>query len=144
LAVGVASSSAAKPQTISVLEVDTFFAGTGGLNTPFHTWPPAPGEGITFSGTVYSWAGTKRGAPIGHARAICIVTSGTNGICSGAISLPSGSIVLLGPEEFSGNSTTEDIPIVGGTGAYVGARGYMHSTSIGHTSASADVIHITG
>ncbi len=149
LTVGVASSSAAKPMTTSVLEVDTFYAGTGGFNLASSTVPPAPGQGITFSGIVYKWLGTKRGAPLGHVEGICTATSGANAMCSGAISLPAGSISLFGPAslDFSHASGSSEVPIVGGTGAYVGARGYMRSTNIGAqngpTSAAADVIHIT-
>ena len=144
LAAVVAGASAAKPQTISVLEVDTYYAGTSGFDVGLHVWPPLPGQGITFSGTVYRWAGTRRGAPIGHLHAICTVTNGTRAICTGALSLPSGSISLLGTTNLNGGASSEDIPIVGGTGAYVGARGYVHSTNLGRTSASADVIHIVG
>ena len=143
LAVGVVSASAAaKPQTISVLEVDTAFAGTGGYNAASNG-PPLAGQGVTFSGTVYKWAGAKRGKPLGHLQVLCTVTSGGGGLCNGAMSLPTGLIELLGLANLNGNSPS-DIPVVGGTGAYIGAQGYMHTKPIGgqNSSTSADIIHI--
>lgn len=142
-AVGVVSSAAAvKPQTISLLEVDTFFAGTGGYNTASNT-PPSPGQGVTFSGTEYKWSGKKRGAPLGHLQVVCTVTTGSTGLCNGIISLPSGSIELLGAANFSSNAPS-DVSVVGGTGSYVGAQGYMHTKNIGGQNAgmSSNVIHI--
>jgi hypothetical protein len=138
----VSAAAAAKPQTISVLEVDTTFAGTGGYNAASNG-PPSAGQGVTFSATVYKWAGAKRGKPLGHLQVLCTVTSGSSGLCNGAMSLPSGLIELLGPVNLNGNSPT-DIAVVGGTGAYVGAQGYMHTKPIGgqNSSTSADVIHI--
>ena len=146
LVVGViASSAAAKPQTLSFLEVDTAFTGIGGYNLSGSA-PPTAGQGVTFSGTLYTWAGAKRGAVAGHVHAICTVTAGnpTVALCLGDISLPSGTIELLGPTNF-GNAPG-DVPVVGGTGAYVGARGYMHSANIGggNSSRSSDVIHLLG
>ena len=143
LAVGVVSASAAaKPQTISVLEVDTAFAGTGGYNAASNG-PPSAGQGVTFSATVYTWAGAKRGKPIGHLQVLCTVTAGGSGLCNGVMVLPTGLLELLGPANLNGNSAT-DIPVVGGTGAYVGAQGYMHTKPIGtqNSGTSADTIHI--
>lgn len=143
LAVGAAEASTTKrPQTISLLEVDTSFAGTGGYSVSSDV-PPSPGQGITFGGTLYRWAGARRGAAVGHVQAVCTVTSVRGAVCEGLIGLPSGTLALLGPANLSGGPT--DIPVVGGSGAYAAAQGYMRSQSIGgrNSSESADVIHLT-
>ena len=131
------------PQTISLLEVDSSLTGTGGYDISA-TAGPAPGEGVTFAGTLYRWVGARRGAAVGHVQAVCTVTSRGGGvICEGLVSLPSGTIALLGPANPRGGPT--DIPVVGGSGAYVGAQGYMRSVAIGgkNSTESADTIHLT-
>jgi len=143
LAVGASAAAAATPKTISVLEVDTVFAGTGGYNAASNA-APSVGQGVSFSGTLYKWSGSKRGAPVGHVTALCTVTAGgALAICQGAISLPSGAIELAGLTNFANGPS--DVPVVGGTGAFVGAQGYMHSKPVGGSNSgeSADVIHIT-
>ncbi len=145
LAVGVVSSSSAvNPQTISLLEVDTAFAGTGGYNATSNA-PPSAGQGITFSGTLYKWSGSKRGAAVGHLEVICTATFGPSGLCSAVATLPSGSIELLGTANLSGGPV-KSIAVVGGTGAYVGAQGYLTTKNIegSNGGVSADLIHITG
>ena len=144
VAVVVSSSAAVEPQTISLLEIDTAFAGTGGYTAASNA-PPTAGQGITFSGSLYKWSGTKRGAAMGHIEAICTVTSSKGALCNGVMSLPSGVLELLGPTSLTGNAPST-IAVVGGTGAYVGAQGYMRTANIGPPNGpeSADVIHLTG
>jgi hypothetical protein len=144
VAVGAGYAAPAKPmQTISLLEVDTSFAGTGGYSASGSAGP-SPGQGITFAGTLYRWSKSKRGAAVGHVQAVCTVTSARGtAVCEGLISLPSGTIALLGAANPGGKAT--DIPVVGGTGAYAGADGYLHSVNIGgkDSTESADIIHLT-
>ena len=146
LAVGVVSSSAAvKPQTLSLMEVDTSFAGTGGYNATGNA-PPSAGQGITFSGTLYKWAGSKRGAAVGHLLVLCTATtSDPEALCNAVASLPSGTIDLLGTANLNSGSV-KAIGIVGGTGSYVGAQGYLTSKNIGNPNGgiSADLFHLTG
>lgn len=142
LACGLSGAGASmKPQTISLLEVDTGYAGVGGYDTSGNA-APAPGQGVAFSGTLYRWAGARRGAAAGHVQAVCTATPGGGGVCQGVISLASGTLALVGPTSLGGGPS--NIPIVGGTGAYVGASGYMHSHDIGgpNSSESADVLHL--
>jgi hypothetical protein len=142
---GSSSSAALEPQTISVLEVDTAFAGTGGYDVASHA-PPSAGQGITFSGSLYKWSGTKRGAAVGHIEVICTVTSsGEGALCNGVMLLPSGVLEVLGPTSLTGDAPS-NIAVVGGTGSYVGAQGYIRTANIGprNGSESADVIHLTG
>jgi hypothetical protein len=142
LTFGVAtSSSAVKPQTISVLEVDTSFAPIGGLDQTGNA-PPAIGQGFTFGGILYKWAGAKRGKAVGHVAAMCTVVTKTHLFCNGSLLLSGGVIEVLGPVSIQGEDAF-DIPVVGGTGAYAGARGVMRSTRIGEDSnKSSLVIHL--
>ena len=138
-----ASSASVKPQTINLLELDTSFAPLGGYNFRSQA-PPGPGQGFAFGGTVFKWAGAKRGAAFGHLAAMCTVVTATEALCNGVIFLPAGKLELLAATNIN-NEGADDIPIVGGTGAYVGAQGYMRSTPIGGSDSnkSSLVIHLT-
>jgi Dirigent-like protein len=151
MAVGFGYSSAApKPQTISLLEVDTSFVGTGGFPTTSNA-PPAVGQGFVSNGVLYKWAGVKKGPAVGNARVVCTVTSvnltSTGGSawthCDVALSLPGGVIEVSGPLNLTAGTNT--LPVVGGTGAYVGAQGVVSHRNIGgeNSSKAADVIHLT-
>jgi hypothetical protein len=150
LAVGVTSASAAPgPQTMSFVETDTVFVGTGGF--PTSNAPPAVGEGFVTDGTLSKWAGTTKGAGVGHVRVVCTVTSvnlttsaGTVWTqCQVSLFLPAGVIEVSGPLSLSAPSN--ELPIVGGTGAYVGAQGYVTHRSIGgqNSNRSVNLLHIT-
>ena len=151
MAVGLGSSSAApKPQTISLLEVDTAFVGTGGYSAT-STAPPAVGQGFVSTGLLYKWAGVKKGAPAGQIRVVCTVTSvnisGQTGSvstqCEVSFLLAGGVIQISGPLSLFARTNT--LPVVGGTGAYVGAQGVVSHRSIGggNSNKAADVIHLT-
>ena len=149
LSVGVASSSATpRPQTLTFLEVNTTFAGIGGYNA-MSEGPPAAGQGITFTSTLFKWAGTKKGAPLGHDQVVCIVTNvdlASESVqlqCSATVFLPGGGIQLAGSSNF-GNPVT-NVAVVGGTGIYAGAQGTARITNIGgeNSSSSSYVLRIT-
>jgi hypothetical protein len=146
-----ALSAAPKPQTISLFEMDTAFYPTGGWNADSNV-PPAIGQGFVSNGTYYKWAGTKRGAAVGSLQVACTVTTpvtftqtgGTGWLhCDATAFLPGGKIEASGPLSFTARTNT--LPVVGGTGQYVAAQGYVKTTNIGggDSSTSADVIHIT-
>jgi hypothetical protein len=151
MAVGLSSSSAApKPQTISLLEVDTSFVGIGGFSTTSNV-PPAVGQGFVSTGLLYKWAGVKKGAPAGQVRVVCTVTSvklsGQTGSvstqCEVSFLLPGGVIQISGPLNLTAQTNT--LPVVGGTGAYAGAEGVVGHRTIGgqNSNNSADVIRLT-
>ena len=151
MAVGAGSLSAApKPQTISLLEVDNSFVGLGGFSTTSNA-PPSVGQGFVTTGVLYKWAGVKKGAPVGNVRALCTVTSVTitnNGgsiwtHCDVSLSLPAGTIEVSGPLNLA--AAANNVPVVGGNGAYVGAQGVVTHRNIGSQDSnnSADVIHLT-
>jgi hypothetical protein len=149
LLIGTASGAAAgRPRTISFLEVNTSFAGIGGFN-PTGNAAPGVGQGFTFTSTLYKWAGTKKGAKLGHDQVVCTITSAdtsTGAIeaqCAATNFLPGGTIQLAGPTNF--NSPVTNVAVVGGTGIYVGAQGAARIKNIGgeNSSSSAYVIHLT-
>ena len=149
LALGAVSASAApKAQTISLFETDSVFVGTGGF--PTGNAPPAVGQGFVTTGTLYKSAGGKQGAPVGHVRVVCTVTSVTlmqnSGTvwtqCEVSLFLPGGVIEGSGPLSLS--NPTNYVPVTGGTGAYVGAQGIVKHKAIGgqNSNRSIDVIDI--
>jgi hypothetical protein len=149
LALGVVSASAApRPQTLNFLEVNTTFAGIGGYSA-FSNGPPAAGQGITFTSTLFRWAGTKKGAPLGHDQVVCITTYVDLSVgsvqlqCNATVFLPGGGIQLAGSSNFANPVT--NVAVVGGTGVYAGAQGTARIKSIGgqNSSSSAYTINIT-
>ena len=143
LAVVATSGAAAKPQTLNLLEVSTSFVATGGLDENFNV-PPKPGQGFVIGSDFYKWNGTKRGAHYGTLQVICTFSkvTGKNAwqVCTGSALLPGGDLSISGVIR---QSDLFDVPIVGGTGVYAGARGYVHVKSINRNN-SADTIVITG
>ena len=146
---GVASAAAApKPQTLSFLEVQTTFAGIGGWS-PQGNSPPAAGQGFTFTSTLFKWAGTKKGAPLGHDQVVCMATYVDLSVgsvrlqCNATVSLPAGGIQLAGSSNFANPVT--NVAVVGGTGAFVGAQGTARITSLsgGNSNNSAYIVRIT-
>jgi hypothetical protein len=150
-ATGVASAGAApKAQTIRLLEVDNTFQQIGGWSGDT---APTVGQGFVSTGVFYRWAGTKRGAAVGHVQILCTVTvpvsftseTGPSGWfhCDVTALLPGGKIEVSGALNIA--AKTNRLPLVGGTGKYVGVQGYVSTTDIGgdNSDVSADVIHIT-
>ncbi len=108
-----------------------------------------PGDSFISTGKYYKWAGTKKGHAFGHLQVECtiLVVSGNGNSgsaqCSATAFFPGGTLSAVGPLSFSAH--TNRLPIVGGTGTYVGAQGYVATTNIGgeNSNTSADVFHIT-
>ncbi len=146
---GVATAAAApQPQTLRFLEVQTTFAGIGGWN-PTGDSPPAAGQGFTFTSALFKWAGTKKGAPLGHDQVVCLVTYVDLSVgsvrlqCNATVSLPGGGIQLAGLSNFANPVT--NVAVVGGTGTYAGAQGTARITSLsgGNSNNSAYILRIT-
>jgi hypothetical protein len=149
LMISVAAASAApKPQTISFLEVNTSFIGTGGYNGDSSA-PPSPGQGFGFTSTLFKWAGVKKGALLGHDQVLCTVlsedvsTGSVQAQCAATNFFTGGTIELAGSTNFADPVT--HVAVVGGTGIYAGAAGTATIRNIGGqtSSSSAYVIHIT-
>jgi hypothetical protein len=103
--------------------------------------PPLMGDQFVFVSDLM----TKSGAHAGTISATCTVASGgvhTSGPCYGVFAFKGGQVMGMARVDFS--SSTTEIAIVGGTGVYRGATGYMTSVSRGENSPySDDTFHIT-
>jgi hypothetical protein len=137
LSVAVASASPIdKPMNFALLEVDESDASTD-LGFEFNRLPK-PGEGFAFKSGIYKWAGTKRGARIGHDMGVCTFVRVGQGEqftadahCSAAIFLPGGAIELDGFIHLAEGPLDSEVPVVGGTGKYSGVRGHVRIRNIG-------------
>jgi hypothetical protein len=144
LAVAAAPVAAVKPQTINLLMVDKSIVDIGVVDP---NSPPKVGKQFVIESDFYKWNGSKRGAHVGTVQTVCTFTKITgNGywqVCTGAALLPGGQITVAGSIL---QGAVFDIPVVGGTGTYTGARGYVRIKSIGNgnTGKSAATFVITG
>jgi hypothetical protein len=148
----VASASAsARPQTFSLLEIDESDASVN-LGFDFQRLP-RPGDQFAFKSGLYKWAGTKRGAKVGRDEGHCtfVRVAGNeqhlslDAHCAASFVLPSGSMIAEAFLSLPEGPLNTDIPIIGGTGAYAGARGFVHIRDLGngdagHTSVTFHVL----
>jgi hypothetical protein len=87
--------------------------------------PPSPGDASIVGYRVFDASGAKR---LGRAQFVCVATDrrGQHEQCTGTIALPGGQIATQG--------NADNVAIVGGTGAYAGARGtatdHPHSVDV--------------
>ncbi|HZQ02674.1 MAG TPA: hypothetical protein VFA88_01490 [Gaiellaceae bacterium] len=146
LSVAVASASAIdRPQTFSMLEIDESDASVD-LGFDFQRLP-RPGDQFAFKSGLYQWAGTKRGVRVGRDEGHCIFVRvagdaqhlSLDAHCAASFFLPAGSVVAEAFLSLPEGALNADIPVVGGTGAYANARGFVHIRDLGtgdtgHTS----------
>ena len=78
----------------------------------------SPGGTITFTADV-----TASGRDIGTSQAACVIVAGTSAQCQGTTVTEKGQIEAQGPIDIAKPSST--VAIVGGTGAYRSARGFI-------------------
>jgi hypothetical protein len=94
-----------RPQSFHFADLPPKRAGDG---------PPSPGDASIVTYRVFDAAGAKR---LGRAQFVCTAVDrrGEHEQCSGTIALPDGRLATQGD--------AENVAIVGGSGAYAGARG---------------------
>ena len=94
-----------RPQSFHVADLPPKRSGDG---------PPSPGDASIVAYRVFDAAGAKR---LGRAQFVCTAVDrhGEHEQCSGTIALPDGQIATQGD--------TDHVAVVGGSGAYAGARG---------------------
>ncbi len=130
------ASAITKPQTFSLLSVES------GIETPIGGFAfdrePTPGDRFAFTDYLFKWAGKKRGARVGRLEGLCtftqINTSGgfhATAHCDATFFLPAGQIAVTGFVTFREGPLNFDIPVIGGTGAYANARGFVHNRDLG-------------
>ena len=99
-----------------------------------------PGKEVPGDQCVFSEKLTRNGTPYGHDAVHCTVVTVNDLVCTAAWMLPRGQIAVAG----DGGSTTgtlKMLPVVGGTGAYDGARGDVVITNTSG-STSTVVFHL--
>jgi hypothetical protein len=115
LLLGVVSGSAAvndsdRATTFTVVQTTTsMHMPSGGI---------APGNTITFTADV-----SASGRTVGKSQAACVIVAGTSAQCQGTTFTRRGQIQAQGPIDIAKPSST--VAIVGGTGAYKAARGFI-------------------
>jgi len=137
--VGAAGAAKSSGITMHLVEKDTGFNFVD--NKPYSTGHVASmGDLFAFSANLLTRANKRAGSLV----ASCIVASGGKHPtyeCTGTFSLAGGQLELQTSMRDGVNPT--HIAIVGGTGAYEGARGSVTSVSRGENSPySDDTIHL--
>ena len=140
LLVSATAQSAQGPRTLRFLEV-SWSESKSTLVDHNQNNRPDVGDVLISGSDLYSWSGGKRGGHIGVVRVVCMFVAPNAAHCRGTFSLPGGTFEALGYVYFG---TTRRLPIVGGTGIYLGARGTFTSTTVGgpRSAKSADTVRL--
>jgi hypothetical protein len=133
LMVWAVQASGSEKKTFTVIEKVTSF-------TP-NDFAPAgdsPGDLGVLAGTL-----TQDGKAAGSYQGYCVViTDPSNSECTFTFALKAGQIVVTtGYGTFNGSGDTARSPIVGGTGEYSNARGWIEESEIGEGAVRV-VFHI--
>lgn len=103
--------------------------------------PPKPGDRFWFHDEVYTWQGAHRGAHVGHVNVLVTMLARNTGYLTGVATLPGGTLSVSGENRFDSRGDT--LAVVGGTGAYAGARGEVITRDIGKTNKTDITIHLS-
>jgi hypothetical protein len=83
---------------------------------------------------LYRWVGARRGGRLGRLQRVCIFATGSAGNCAGTLYLPAGTVRVQGYVDF--DHGPDVVAVVGGTGAYLGARGTFTSQPLGRRDST--------
>ena len=134
-----AGETAARTLTWHLVEKDAGFSFIDNPPRQGRHAPPLMGDQFGFRSEML----TRSGKHAGWVNVSCFVTTGgTRGFapCHGAVSFEGGQIMVQALVSIA-NDTTE-VAIVGGTGVYRGASGYIVSASRGDSGLSDDTFHL--
>jgi Dirigent-like protein len=89
----------------------------------------------THSGNTQRFAETLKvgGKVVGHDKITCKLSSATKAQCTATFTFAAGTFTVAGP--LNGEKAKNDLAIVGGTGAYKGAKGVLHLDFLSATRA---------
>ena len=118
----IATSGAAKPSP-RIRTIHLTLVQTGGYNSP---GSPRPGFVHAFTDKVTADDGGK-----GHDVGLCTLITGTELLCHSQVILSTGQLAYQGILHQHDHNTPGTV--VGGTGAYNGARGTAHVTDVSPT-----------
>jgi hypothetical protein len=140
-AVATDARTSGKTMTIQLVEKQTAFKYIDNPPKSGRNQPPSMGDQFAFKSDLQ----TKGGKHLGTLNVTCTVTTGGKSpvsTCTGIMSLAGGQIAAVALVPLS-NAQQPDIPVVGGTGKYLGATGTLHTHSRGQNSPySDDTLHL--
>ena len=102
---------------------------------------PVGGDQFAFTHTLYKWAGTKKGARVGHLQVVATFVTGFGPQFSHPATLlfnaqayiPGGTVMVEGYGRLNADGPARlTLPIVGGTGTYANARGFVKVRDLGN------------
>ena len=139
------TSALGKPQVISVLSVSGPIL-TDPPDVFSRNSPPPIGTRLFFHDSVYAWAGKKRGERIGHTVGLCTLTGFTGNaftsLCAETVFLPAGQILIAGSPLIKNGPMNFVVAVVGGTGRYSDARGWVRIRDLSTFGKSSLVFHL--
>jgi hypothetical protein len=139
----VSASAISSPQVFNLLDVSqNVDQPIGGF-----TFDRAPVGGDQFAiyDKLYKWAGVKKGAPAGHVVGLGTFQTGFGENFSHPAKvlfvaqayLPGGSVIVNGYGVTNPNGpSTFTLPVIGGTGRYDNARGYVVVRDLGNGNSN--------
>jgi hypothetical protein len=140
VAVWATSATAlSSPQTFSLLEISNPNSDQPLGDFTFNR-PPVGGDQFAVANDLYKWAGTKRGARVGHDEVMITFITGfgsdfsqkSTALFVAQVYLQAGTILVQGYGQINPNGPSKyTFPIVGGTGTYANVRGYIKVRDLG-------------
>jgi hypothetical protein len=136
---GTSASAISGPQTFSLLEVSPPNSDQPIGDFTFNR-PPRGGDQIAFTNELYKWAGTKKGARAGRDQVLITFITGfgpdfsqkATALFAAQAYLQGGTIFIQGYAQLNADGPLKaKFPIVGGTGTYANARGYLNVRDLG-------------
>jgi hypothetical protein len=146
LLISAAAPAAGSGRVIRFIEVDNERADV--FHDADRNNRPSFGDSFAGSPVLYAWGEEGgRGKRIGHAKIMCSLLKEDGAFCRGTFFLPGGTVE---GQSFLRLDDKITVAVVGGTGAYAGARGTFTSRQIrdardadgNFVSISADVIRL--
>lgn len=143
------ASALKKPRTFSLLEIGRTEAPLGDF-----TFDRAPVGGDQFWSTndLYRWTGRKsKGVRVGYDRVLFTFMTGFGAdfthraivLITGQVYLPDGTLMIEGFASFSPDGPARlKLPVVGGTGVYDNARGYLRVRDVANTGRTKLDFHL--
>jgi hypothetical protein len=150
VAAGAGSAGALnKPQDFDLLDVSqNVTEPIGGFD---FNRPPAAGDRFAIEDDLYRWSGTKRGPHYGHVVGLGTFQTSFGPNFSHAATvlfqaqafLPSGTVFVEGYGRTNPNGPSRfTLPVIGGTGAYENARGWISVRDLGNGNSNKSNVHV--